>query len=232
MGPFRPVMRCKNRFSVHVWLAVTVSMVAFGCGSGAPARGPIVDVSARQTGSSDRSGAERAGEGDGQDAENDGPGIVGKIFGIDGDEDGIRDDDDKCPSAAEDFDDFEDRDGCPEPDNDGDGVADWDDKCPNVPETINGFADDDGCPDANIDRAKRAFHEGATAFAQGDYVKARKHFEDAYNLEPRDAILYNIAVCAERQGDRKYACQYYRQWRSTPTGSTSPNSVPSLETCP
>lgn len=203
-------------------------MVAFGCGSGAPARGPIVDVSARQTASHERAGASV------HDEDDDGPGLVARIFDrdLDSDGDGILEDVDKCPSVPEDRDDFEDGDGCPEPDNDGDGVADKDDRCPNVPETINGFADDDGCPDANIDRAKRAFHEGATAFAQGDYVKARKHFEDAYNLEPRDAILYNIAVCAERQGDRKYACQYYRQWRSTPTGSTSPNSVPSLETCP
>ena len=42
---------------------------------------------------------------------------------------------------------FEDRDGCPEPDNDGDGLLDTNDKCPNEHETVNGVADDDGCPD-------------------------------------------------------------------------------------
>jgi len=223
-------MLCCNRLFEQILAATFVSLTAIGCGSSAPSMSPIVDVSSRQTTGNGQTVA--AGQADGNAVDDDGPVVASKIFGLDGDEDGIQDDADKCPSAAEDFDGFEDSDGCPEPDNDGDGVADWDDKCPNVPETMNGFEDADGCPDANIDRAKRAFHEGATAFAQGDYAKARKHFEDAYNLEPRDPILYNMAVCAEKQGDRRYACQYYRQWRATRAGSTSPNSIPSLETCP
>jgi outer membrane protein OmpA-like peptidoglycan-associated protein len=65
----------------------------------------------------------------------------------DRDGDGIEDEDDGCPDLAEDFDDFEDEDGCPETDNDGDGFVDGDDGCPNEPETRNGFEDDDGCPD-------------------------------------------------------------------------------------
>ncbi len=71
----------------------------------------------------------------------------------DRDGDGIKDDVDKCPDDPEDFDDFEDEDGCPEPDNDKDGILDKDDKCPNVPETKNGFEDEDGCPDkVDLDR--------------------------------------------------------------------------------
>jgi OOP family OmpA-OmpF porin len=54
---------------------------------------------------------------------------------------------DKCPIAAEDFDRFEDDDGCPETDNDGDGIEDGRDACPGEPETRNGLDDDDGCPD-------------------------------------------------------------------------------------
>jgi outer membrane protein OmpA-like peptidoglycan-associated protein len=65
----------------------------------------------------------------------------------DRDGDGIPDDVDKCPDEPEDFDDFEDKDGCPDPDNDGDGIPDVDDKCPNDPENFNGFEDEDGCPD-------------------------------------------------------------------------------------
>jgi hypothetical protein len=65
----------------------------------------------------------------------------------DRDGDGIKDDVDKCPDAPEDFDGFEDEDGCPDPDNDRDGIPDMNDKCPNVPETRNGFQDEDGCPD-------------------------------------------------------------------------------------
>ncbi len=65
----------------------------------------------------------------------------------DRDGDGIKDDVDKCPDKAEDFDDFEDKDGCPDPDNDGDGILDVDDRCPNTPENYNGFEDTDGCPE-------------------------------------------------------------------------------------
>jgi len=71
----------------------------------------------------------------------------------DRDGDGIKDDIDKCPDDPEDFDDFEDSDGCPDPDNDRDGILDKDDKCPNEPETKNGFEDEDGCPDSlDLDR--------------------------------------------------------------------------------
>jgi outer membrane protein OmpA-like peptidoglycan-associated protein len=54
---------------------------------------------------------------------------------------------DKCPVLAEDFDHWQDEDGCPEDDNDHDGVLDPDDKCPNEAETKNGVDDQDGCPD-------------------------------------------------------------------------------------
>ena len=54
--------------------------------------------------------------------------FVGAAFAMphdrDYDEDGILDEDDKCPEQPEDFDKFEDGDGCPDPDNDGDKIAD------------------------------------------------------------------------------------------------------------
>ncbi|WP_375761096.1 Ig-like domain-containing protein [Corallococcus exercitus] len=52
-----------------------------------------------------------------------------------------------CPEGPEDFDGFQDQDGCADPDNDGDGIVDTADKCPNEPETVNAFEDADGCPD-------------------------------------------------------------------------------------
>ena len=69
----------------------------------------------------------------------------------DADGDGIPDELDKCPTEAEDFDDFQDEDGCPDLDNDGDGILDVDDKCPNDPEDMDGFEDEDGCPDPDND---------------------------------------------------------------------------------
>jgi OmpA-OmpF porin, OOP family len=67
----------------------------------------------------------------------------------DRDGDGIKDDVDQCPDDPEDFDDFEDEDGCPDPDNDRDGILDVDDQCPNEPEDKDGFEDEDGCPEGN-----------------------------------------------------------------------------------
>lgn len=70
---------------------------------------------------------------------------------LDADGDGILDDVDQCPNEPEDFDGFEDEDGCPDLDNDGDGILDVDDGCPNDAEDIDGFEDTDGCPDPDND---------------------------------------------------------------------------------
>jgi len=69
----------------------------------------------------------------------------------DRDGDGIKDDVDKCPDDPEDFDGFQDADGCPDPDNDNDGILDVNDRCPNVPEDRDGDQDEDGCPDPDND---------------------------------------------------------------------------------
>jgi OOP family OmpA-OmpF porin len=69
----------------------------------------------------------------------------------DRDGDGIPDNIDKCPDQPEDFDGFQDEDGCPDLDNDGDGIPDALDKCPNEPEDKDGFQDEDGCPDPDND---------------------------------------------------------------------------------
>ncbi len=69
----------------------------------------------------------------------------------DSDGDGIYDEDDKCPDVAEDFDGFDDQDGCPDLDNDKDGIPDDVDLCVNIPEDIDGFEDYDGCPDLDND---------------------------------------------------------------------------------
>ena len=74
------------------------------------------------------------------------------FFGsTDKDGDGIPDKLDRCPGQAEDFDGFQDEDGCPDPDNDGDGIADALDRCPDVAEDLDGYQDDDGCPDPDND---------------------------------------------------------------------------------
>ncbi len=70
----------------------------------------------------------------------------------DQDGDGLRDSVDRCPVDPEDFDGFQDEDGCPDRDNDKDGVLDRDDQCPLDPEDIDNFEDQNGCPDPDNDK--------------------------------------------------------------------------------
>lgn len=72
----------------------------------------------------------------------------------DNDKDGIPNGKDACPDEAEDFDGFQDDDGCPDLDNDSDGIADLYDKCPDQTEDLDGYQDDDGCPDLDNDGDK------------------------------------------------------------------------------
>ena len=82
-------------------------------------------------------------------------GVVGFSFRLwnnkDTDQDGIIDQDDNCIYEEEDFDGFEDEDGCPDLDNDGDGILDINDGCQNIAEDLDGFQDEDGCPDLDND---------------------------------------------------------------------------------
>jgi len=73
------------------------------------------------------------------------------FFNSDPDKDGVKGSRDKCPNEPEDYDGFEDKDGCPDLDNDKDGIVDINDKCPNEAEDIDGFEDADGCPDLDND---------------------------------------------------------------------------------
>ena len=77
---------------------------------------------------------------------------------LDRDKDGVLDEDDQCPEIAENYNKFEDSDGCPDsvteekttfefPDTDGDGFEDRIDACVLLPETWNGYLDFDGCPE-------------------------------------------------------------------------------------
>lgn len=59
---------------------------------------------------------------------------------------------DQCPDLKEDFDGFEDSDGCPDTDDDRDGVPDTADDCRLGAEDRDGFEDDDGCADPDDDR--------------------------------------------------------------------------------
>lgn len=91
----------------------------------------------------------------------------------DRDDDGVPDEDDRCPKEPEDLDGFEDDDGCPDPDNDQDGIVDADDRAPNEAEDRDGFEDEDGVPDPDndqdgiLDADDRCLNEPGVAVTQG-----------------------------------------------------------------
>lgn len=65
------------------------------------------------------------------------------------DGDGIRVGRDRCPDMPEDFDGFEDDDGCPDLDDDEDGIPDADDRCPRDYASEDDDLDEDGCIDVD-----------------------------------------------------------------------------------
>jgi len=73
-------------------------------------------------------------------------------FCWDSDKDGIPNKYDECKKQKEDFDNYEDTDGCPDLDNDQDKIPDTNDKCPDNSEDFDGFEDTDGCPDLDNDK--------------------------------------------------------------------------------
>jgi hypothetical protein len=73
---------------------------------------------------------------------------------LDRDHDGVPDELDDCPQIPENYNKFQDTDGCPDIisesfkiDSDNDSIEDVLDVCPLAAETYNGFEDEDGCPD-------------------------------------------------------------------------------------
>jgi len=70
----------------------------------------------------------------------------------DKDGDGFLDPVDTCVDEPENFQGFEDLDGCPDdPDTDGDGLRDSVDACIIQPEDVDQYLDEDGCPDPDND---------------------------------------------------------------------------------
>jgi outer membrane protein OmpA-like peptidoglycan-associated protein len=70
----------------------------------------------------------------------------------DRDGDGLLDPVDQCPDKPENFNGFQDQDGCPDdPDSDGDGISDSLDQCEMEPEDKDGYQDADGCPEPDND---------------------------------------------------------------------------------
>jgi hypothetical protein len=126
---------------------------------------------------------------------------------VDGDNDGLYDYQDKCPTQAEDKDGFEDTDGCPDPDNDGDGMVDGSDTCPLEKEDVNGFEDADGCPD---EAKKSADDDGDGVGNSADVCRTtaedKDGFQDADGCpdpdNDNDGLLDTADPCRDEPEDK------------------------------
>lgn len=120
----------------------------------------------------------------------------------DQDADGIPDDQDQCPTIAEDKDGFQDEDGCPDPDNDNDTIPDDRDKCPNEPETVNNFQDDDGCPDQIPDRDKDGIPDAEDKCPDdgGDVIRYKGPFYGCPDRD-KDGVPDKIDKCPDEKED-------------------------------
>lgn len=131
----------------------------------------------------------------------------------DTDGDTYRDDVDDCPEEAEDFDEFQDEDGCPDLDNDADTVPDATDECPNEAEDIDAWQDEDGCPETDDDT------DGDGVLNQNDKCPEQPEdkdgFEDADGCPDPDNDQDGIADaeddCPDKRGvPQKQGCAFER----------------------
>ncbi len=110
------------------------------------------------------------------------------------------DPDDQCPDEAEDYDEFEDEDGCPDLDNDKDGILDVDDACPNDPEDLDEYQDGDGCPERTMVRVHviDAGTEEPVDTARIVVKDDEGHGTSSLNpyVMPNDEGAYTVAVSA------------------------------------
>jgi len=112
----------------------------------------------------------------------------------DDDEDGVPDRVDRCLGLAEDRDDFQDEDGCPEPDNDQDGLADGADACPLDPEDRDDYEDGDGCPEPGPSPLTVTVTEGRILVSDRIYFEAGEDVIRAVSRKTLDEVARAIGA--------------------------------------
>lgn len=134
--------------------------------------------------------------------------------------------DDQCRSEPEDWDGFEDGDGCPDRDNDDDDVPDADDACPGVV----GDGDPSGCP--GVDAARRLDGDAAPGDGDDDGVLDD---EDRCATQPEDLDGFeDDDGCPDGDNDRDGfadAADRCPNQRPTSDGPRSTDGCPTQWSC-
>lgn len=79
---------------------------------------------------------------------------------------------------------------------------------------------------ADLNKAKAAFAAGKKAFDAGDFTEAAKNFKKSYDLSKKAALLYNVALAYQKNGDDDIALSYYRKFlkESDPADAQRPDA--------
>ncbi len=64
----------------------------------------------------------------------------------------------------------------------------------------------------NVEKYEWRVREGETFFEDGEWAMARASFKKAYKLYPRPLLLFNIASTYRREGKRRQALRYYKEY--------------------
>lgn len=65
-------------------------------------------------------------------------------------------------------------------------------------------------------RAQKLFQVGDDHYAAGRYEEAVAHFQQAYDLSPQPALLFNMANAYERMGEYEKAADHLRRYLESP----------------
>jgi tetratricopeptide (TPR) repeat protein len=75
------------------------------------------------------------------------------------------------------------------------------------------------------DRARRLYQAGEAAFDEGEFEVSLRLLRSAYQLSPRPALLYNMAICADRLRRDQEALQLYDEFLERVPDSATRASV-------
>jgi len=64
----------------------------------------------------------------------------------------------------------------------------------------------------SVEALRASFEAGAQAYEEGNYLGAIERFLAAYEISPRPALLYNVAVCAEKLVLPCDAIEYFERY--------------------
>src|SRR5581483_3625713 len=63
-------------------------------------------------------------------------------------------------------------------------------------------------------QAQKLYADGDAAYKKNDYAAALAAFQQAYELVPLPALLYNVAQCYRKLGDHQHAIENYEKFEA------------------